>query len=387
LDVLALYPDTVEMDSLTPKPNKVQLLFSLAKWKSSAGYLRLLFQTGPSPLDITLTIVGTTFAIAAGLPFPLLGIVLGDLVDSINSNSCADTSQSGSELSNAVKTQIIYMIGITIANFICLYIQMVCWSLVGERLVRRLREQYFSSLLKQELNFFDTLTTGEVSTRLSEDLEAIQTGTSEKVGIFITSISYFVAAYVVAFIKAPRIAGILVSLVPAYLLMGLVGGYFHKKYTAQFSQHVERGTAIASDCLKNFNIVVAFGASERVEKIFASHLRNGLPDGHKKSFVSAMQFGTMYFIGFAANALAYWQGSREIAKAVRNGNGGTSVGSVYTVIFLLVDGKSTTLSLWFILTSGSLLHYQHSGSILDDIWCSCEFWREALPHDRPCITH
>jgi hypothetical protein len=34
------------------------------------------------------------------------------------------------------------------------------------------------------------------------------------------------SAYVVAFIKDPKLAGMLVSLTPAYLIMSLLGGYF-----------------------------------------------------------------------------------------------------------------------------------------------------------------
>jgi hypothetical protein len=45
----------------------------------------------------------------------------------------------------------------------------------------------------------------------------------------------------------------------------------------------------------------------------------------------------LYFIAYSANALAFWQGSTQIADMVE-GNGGASVGDIYTVILLLVDG-------------------------------------------------
>ena len=48
--------------------------------------------------------------------------------------------------------------------------------------------------------------------------------------------------------------------------------------------------------------------------------------------------GLLYFIAYAANALSFWEGSRLIADAVENGGNGTSVGAVYTVIFVMLDG-------------------------------------------------
>lgn len=162
--------------------------------RRSASYSRLLLRSGATQLDYLLISLGVIFAILAGIPFPLLGIVLGDLVDNINTNSCTEGPQSGSDLGSLVRKEIIYMVIIAVVNFISLFVHLSSWSWVGERLVRRLREQYFKSLLSQELEFFDSISTGEVTSRLSEDLEVIKTGTSEKVGICITSISYFVAA-------------------------------------------------------------------------------------------------------------------------------------------------------------------------------------------------
>ena len=109
------------------------------------------------------------------------------------------------------------MVYITIANFVDIYVHTGCWTLFGKRLVHRLRKRYFRSLLRQEIAFFDNLPAGEVSTRLT-DIETIRTGTSEKVGICVSSFSYSFGAYAVAFVKNARLAGMLVSLVPAYFL-------------------------------------------------------------------------------------------------------------------------------------------------------------------------
>lgn len=211
--------------------------------------------------------------------------------------------------------------------------------MIGERLAQRLREKYFKSLLKQEASFFDHLPAGEVSSRLNGDIRTIQAGTSEKVGIYTATISFFITAYIIAFIKDPKLAGTLVSLLPCFMGMSLVGGHFVKKYFISMSGFAAQGSALASEALAAVPIVHAFGANKRLEDKFAAYARDGRKAGTYKAFASAVQSGLLYFIAFSANALAFWMGSRTIADAIHKGGDGASVGTTYTVIFLLVDGK------------------------------------------------
>jgi len=279
--------------------------------KQGSQYFRLLLSSNPEPLDYVLLSVGALVSIAAGIPFPLLGILFGQLVDDLNAASCSESSNPSS-ISSGVQGKVLLVVYVTIANFVLIYIHTGCWSLLGERLVRRLRRTYLDVLLRQEIAFFDTLPSGEVASRLDVDLQTIQTGTSEKVGICIASLSYFVTSYVVAFIKSAKLAGMLFSLVPAYLLMALVGGHFTKKYVGRVSDHVAAATAIASAGLSNMPLVQSLGASIRLEAVFSKHLALAEKSGIMKSFVASIQLGCLYFIAYSANALAFWQGSREI---------------------------------------------------------------------------
>ncbi|KAJ6083755.1 hypothetical protein N7467_007890 [Penicillium canescens] len=272
------------MADLSPTKASSQVI---EKLKEVFGYFAIYVQVNPTKFDILLLVTGLIFAIASGVPFPLLGIIFGQLIDDFNSESCAtETSYSPkvqAEYQSEVDSKILYVLYLAIAQFGFMYIQLVCWSLGGARLAQRLREQYFRSLLRQEPSFFDDLPSGEVSSRLNGDISTIRSGTSEKVGICISSVSFFVTSYVVAFIKDAKLAGILVSLVPAYFLMSLVG------------------------------VVHAFNANGHLESKFEGHLRLARNEGLKKALATGVQAGFMYFIA------------------------GTSVGSIFTVIFILVD--------------------------------------------------
>ncbi|KAL9032303.1 MAG: hypothetical protein Q9180_006582, partial [Flavoplaca navasiana] len=181
--------------------------------KRGYGYLRLLIKSDPSRLDVFYLVVGVLAAMAAGVPFPLLGILFGELVDELNKASCAKSQDHGvGNLQASVNAKVILIVYVSIANFFAIYVHTGCFSLFGERLVRRMRENYFRGLLRQEIAFFDNLPAGDVASCLTSDIETIRSGTSEKVGIVISSFSYLVGAYIVSFIKDAKLAAMLVSL-------------------------------------------------------------------------------------------------------------------------------------------------------------------------------
>lgn len=303
------------------------------------SYAGLLFSLDYTIKDIFLILGGVIFAIGSGIPFPLLGIVFGELINDINSVTCNSSDSGSSDLSGSVRQKVLYIIYITIGNFCCLYIHTVCWCLVSERLARRYRRRYFESIIKQEASFIESLPSGDVLSRLVSDVEVVQSGTSEKVGIVIGSISYFVTSYIIAFIKVPVIAGMLVSVVPCYFFMSFAGGHYIKKYAGRIAENANAATSIASSSLSHLMLVHAFNANGRLEKLFANLLAQSRIDTLKKALVHALQLGFLYFVAYSSNALAFWQGARMIADSVAHAGNGVSVGAVYTVIFMLIDAS------------------------------------------------
>ncbi|KAM0326252.1 hypothetical protein ACHAQA_006849 [Verticillium albo-atrum] len=303
-------------------------------------YFRCLFAADPTWLDITLIVGGFICAAAAGTPFPLMAILFGQLVDDLNDATCAAEGETSSDpfaYAPEINEKVLLMVIIAIAAFILIYIYILAWGVISQRLAQRLRVRYLAALMRQPPSFFDErANAGEVSSRLHGDITAVQAGTSEKVGIFISSISFFVTAFIIAYIKQAKLAGMLTAMVPAFMLMSIIGGAYFGKYTGRMSTAIGTASSLAGECLRNISVVHAFGAGPRLEARFADLMLEARSAGIKKATVAAVQAGLLYFIAYAGNALAFWQGSKMIAEA-RTNNSGTSMGDIYTVILLLVD--------------------------------------------------
>lgn len=308
------------------------------------GFPRLLLAGNPSKYDLAMLITGIVCAIASGVPFPIIGVVFGQLLDDFNDVTCSQAdgtsdSTSNSQYQSSINSEILLIFYLAIAQFVLIYGHLTCWSLFGARLAQRLRERYLQNLLRQEPSHFDSLPTGEVASRLSSDISTIRSGTAEKVGICLASVSFFVTAYIVAFIKDWELAAILLSLIPAYFIMSFVGSYFIEKYAGLMSDYAASASSIASEALSNIVVVQAFGANKRLESKFAKALKSSEREGLKKATAIGIQSGVLYFVAYSANGLAFWQGSQHIADAVNNGTGSVTVGATFTVIFILIEGK------------------------------------------------
>ena len=59
------------------------------------------------------------------------------------------------------------------------------FTLAGMRVVCRLREQLFGAIIRQDVAFFDTNRTGELTNRLSSDTQVVQNAVTVRWFIFI----------------------------------------------------------------------------------------------------------------------------------------------------------------------------------------------------------
>ncbi|PLN84697.1 ABC multidrug transporter SitT [Aspergillus taichungensis] len=303
-------------------------------------YPTMLLAGRPSKADRAMLLLGIVCAVASGVPFPLIGIVFGQLLDDFNAVTCEKskaTTTSDAQYQRDVNGKILLIVYLAIAQFVTIYLHLTCWSLTGARLAQRLRESYLKNLLRQEPSYFDKLPPGEVASRLNGDIQSIRSGTSEKVGICLSSFSFFVTAYIVAFIKDYILAAMLLSLIPAYFIMSFVGSHYIEKYSARMSDYAASAASIASEALSNLIVVQAFGANVRLEEKFSKALKSSEQEGLKKATAVGIQSGVLYFVAYSANGLAFWQGSQRIADAVQSKTGGTTVGSTFTVIFILIE--------------------------------------------------
>lgn len=282
-----------------------------------------LFRVLHSPLDQAIAYSGAVCAIAAGVPLPIIGVIFGQIIEAFP------------PAEDELRKRIAQLLGVAVAYFVVTTAYTTCFARTGERIAIHLRERLLDTLLYVDQAYLDVEDL-DYNGLLRDSIDTIQVGCSEKVGIFLQSMSYFVAAFTVGFILNAKLTGILfAAVIPAMVCVVAFGSTSISKLTSRVTEYTEKANAIALSALRAVRIVQAFDMTENICHQHASQLQWSAKSGFRKAVASALQLGGAYFIAYAANGLAFFVGSHMAAA----GDSGGDAGTIYAVVFLILDAS------------------------------------------------
>ncbi len=116
----------------------------------------------------------------------------------------------------------LFATAVALAAFTAARFYMVTW--IGERVTADLRLSVYAHVLRQSPQFFETLKTGEVLSRLTTDTTVIQNAVGSSVSMGLRSLVLFVGALSLLIATSPRlmltVAGVIVLVVAPALIIG-----------------------------------------------------------------------------------------------------------------------------------------------------------------------
>ncbi|KAB0393483.1 hypothetical protein E2I00_009459, partial [Balaenoptera physalus] len=133
---------------------------------------------------------GTIMAIAHGSGLPLMMIVFGEMTDrfvNIGGNFSFPVNFSLLMLNPArileeeMTRYAYYYSGLGAGVLVAAYIQVSFWTLAAGRQIKKIRQEFFHAILRQEIGWFDINDTTELNTRLTEYQKHLEN--AKKVGI------------------------------------------------------------------------------------------------------------------------------------------------------------------------------------------------------------
>ncbi|KAJ5042322.1 uncharacterized protein L3040_004874 [Drepanopeziza brunnea f. sp. 'multigermtubi'] len=270
-----------------------------------------------------LLFAAIVLAIAAGAPLPINGVILARIIDAFPPSE------------EEVKHRVTQLLGVAVAYFLLTWGWAFCWGIVGARISRGLRIQLVDRALGLDQTYYE-MECPDITSRLTVDAQTVQAGTAEKVGFFIQSCSYFAAVFIVAFYLNAKLAGILfAAVIPSLALVVVTGTSVLSRYSQEASERTTSAASIAESAIKAVQVVQAFDAFDSLTGDHRNHLDVARRAGVKKAVAGAVLLGSIFFIAYAANALAFWQG----ARLVRDSMGQGSAGTVFAIVFLIVDAS------------------------------------------------
>jgi len=267
-------------------------------------------------LDRALLIIGLLSAIACGVGFPLMfqlfGTVTTVFTDYINPVLPITEEQRNDALWKGVTSFAWKLTGLGFGLWIGHYLFVTCLNVAAERQVLRMRKLFLTAVLRQEVGWYDVNTTTDFASTMSEDLNKIQDGLGEKIGMFWRFFMTFLIAFVIAFVNNWLLSLVLCSVVPAIAIMGGIFGKIITSFSKNEMDTYSKAGALAEEVLSSIRTVVAFGGQDKEAEKYSGHIAFARKQGIKRGVMVNLTMGLMFGLMYCVYGLGFWYGVKLI---------------------------------------------------------------------------
>ncbi|KAF5901584.1 ATP-binding cassette sub-family B member 10, mitochondrial, partial [Clarias magur] len=161
----------------------------------------------------------------------------------------------------------------------------------GQKIVRNLRESLFSSVLSQEVGFFDKTRTGELINRLSSDTNLVGHALTDNVSDGLRSIAQAGAGISMMFYVSPSLASFVLMIVPPVAGLAVIYGKYVRTISKQTQDALAEATQLAEERISNLRTVRAFGKELTEVRSYAEKVEYVLRLAKKEAKLTAGFYG------------------------------------------------------------------------------------------------
>uniref|UniRef100_A0AAR2JHI0 ATP-binding cassette, sub-family B (MDR/TAP), member 11a n=1 Tax=Pygocentrus nattereri TaxID=42514 RepID=A0AAR2JHI0_PYGNA len=205
-----------------------------------------------------------------------------------------------------------YYVGIGLGVLIVSYCQIYFWVSAAARQTQRIRKKYFRKIMCMEIGWFDCTSVGELNTRISDDINKINSAIADQVAIFIERFSTFIFGFLVGFVGGWKLTLVVIAVSP---LIGLAAGLMGvARLTGRELQAYAKAGAVADEVLSSIRTVAAFGGEDKETDRYDRNLEEAQTWGVKKGAIIGIFQGYLWCIIFFCYALAFWYGSKLVIE-------------------------------------------------------------------------
>ncbi|XP_078320716.1 ATP-dependent translocase ABCB1 isoform X3 [Crassostrea virginica] len=218
------------------------------------------------------------------------------------------------DLLSVMTTFAIYYIAIGCGVLVMGYGQVVGWVTAAERQCHRIRISFFTNVMRQEIGWFDTHDSGELSTRLADDINKIHLGIGDKMGTFIQWMAGFFAGFAIGFAYGWKLTLVILAISP--LLAGvaiLMSKLVSSSSAKELSAYAKAGS-VAEEVLGAIRTVAAFGGQSKECTRYNNHLDEAKKNGIKKGITTGWSMGLVMLVVFCSYGLGFWYGAKLIRE-------------------------------------------------------------------------
>ena len=184
----------------------------------------------------------------------------------------------------------------------------------GQRIIADFRMHLFNHLQSLSLGFFARRRTGELMSRLMNDVGALQTTLTEIPIDLAKQVVTLVGGLTILFVMNWRLCLLILLLLPAIVLVARFFGRHLKALSTAIQDETARASTILEEVLSGIRIVKSFVREDYERARFGAQVRRTLDIVLRRARIMAVFVPTITFATFAAAAVVLWYGGSQVIR-------------------------------------------------------------------------
>ena len=218
---------------------------------------------------------------------------------------------------------------------------MVSW--IGERVTVDLRSAVYASVLRQSPQFFETLQTGEVLSRLTGDTTLIQTVVGSSASMGLRSLFQFSGGMIMLAVTSFYLFSINIGLMICMIFPIMLIGRSVKKLSRESQDRIADSSAMAGEILNAMPTVQSYTQEMRETNRFANSAELSFLTAIRRTKVRALFTAVIITAVMGTIIFVLWLGARQVSNGVMTGG---ELASFVLYAAMVAGSVSTMAQVW-----------------------------------------
>ncbi|CAM6101079.1 unnamed protein product [Calypogeia fissa] len=242
---------------------------------------------------------------------------------------------------NKLKTDIddysLILVAIGVSSLFIFVLQYYSLGVLGENLVKRVREKMFTTILRNELGWFDQdeNNSSQILARLNSDATNVRTAIGDRASLILQNITLICVAWIISIVLQWKLALVIISVSPLLVLSASAQKLFQEGFAGDMNLAYARATHVAGEAVTNIRTVAAFNAEDKVQALFAEELQGPSGRSFLRGQVAGFGLGLALCLMYCSKALGMWYAGKLI------NDDGAKFGDVIKVFLVLIMSASS----------------------------------------------
>jgi len=202
---------------------------------------------------------------------------------------------------------------------------------LGERVTADLRSEVFGNLLTLAPQFYETVRTGEILSRLTADTTLVRTVLTSSMSVALRNMFLFVGGAVMAALTAPDLSAMVLLALPVIILPLIGFGRLIRGLSRASQDRLADTGAFASEALQAIKVVQSFNHEQQDRTRYAGVVERAYEAARRHVTARSIMTAVIITLAFASIVGVLWMGARAVIAGDMTG-GTLSQFIIYAVI-------------------------------------------------------